>query len=117
MEHGAMTIYLKRGKVWWWAKPANSAVAGWTGIPENAHEHEAAKVTREQNPGAKVLTFCGRCGGTGRYVTMVLNGKPTGPGGECYRCEGKGWQTEGDEVRNAAYDRYAFSTAMRSMLA
>lgn len=33
---------------------------------------------------------CRRCGGTGRFVTGVMNGKPTGPGGPCYRCSGKG---------------------------
>ena len=49
---------------------------------------------------------CRRCAGTGEFVTMVVNGKPTGPGGICYRCNGKGFQTAGDEKRNDNYDRY-----------
>ena len=47
---------------------------------------------------------CPRCGGTGQYVTMVLNGKPSGPGGICYRCEGKGYQKAKDNHRNYWYD-------------
>jgi hypothetical protein len=49
---------------------------------------------------------CGRCGGTGKFVTRVENGVPKGPGGECFRCEGKGYQTKDDEKRNENYDRY-----------
>lgn len=50
---------------------------------------------------AHEITFhCGRCGGTGRYVTMVENGVPKGPGGECYRCQGKGYQRAADAHRN-----------------
>lgn len=52
---------------------------------------------------------CERCSGTGRYVRGNLNGKPAGPGGECFRCLGKGYQTEEDEKRNAAYDIHAFA--------
>ena len=75
---------------------------------------------------------CGQCGGTGRFITGMLNGKLVGPGGICYRCEGKGSLTcctteqhrermtrlaqddvEADEftaccyvVRNDLYDRF-----------
>lgn len=49
---------------------------------------------------------CRRCAGTGEFVTMVVNGVPTGPGGLCYRCRGKGWQTNDDRRRNRAYDMY-----------
>ena len=49
---------------------------------------------------------CGRCAGTGKFITMVVNNKPTGPGGICFRCEGKGYQTEADARRNWGYDRY-----------
>ena len=112
-----MRIYLKRGKFWWWSKPATSTIAGWTGVPETAEERTAAEEVRRQNPGAEVLTFCGRCSGTGRFVTYVENGVAKGPGGECFRCGGKGWQTEEDHKRNAAYDEYAFKEALRQMLA
>ncbi len=64
-----------------------------------------------------VTVRCRRCGGSGRYVTMVVNGRPTGPGGECYRCAGKGAQSEDDGARCWAYDRYSFSRAAAAMLA
>lgn len=39
-------------------------------------------------------TRCQRCAGTGQFITGTENGKPTGPGGICFRCEGKGVQTD-----------------------
>ena len=59
---------------------------------------------------------CRRCSGTGRFVRANLNGKPAGPGGECFRCEGKGYQTKEDSIRNAAYDRHACAQALREMV-
>jgi hypothetical protein len=53
---------------------------------------------------------CGRCAGTGRFITGTLNGVPTGPGGICFRCEGKGFQDERDVKRNDNYDRYYAGT-------
>lgn len=55
---------------------------------------------------------CGRCAATGRFITMLLNGVPTGPGGICFRCGGKGYQTPEDVRRNDAYDRFAAGRAM-----
>ena len=49
---------------------------------------------------------CQRCAGTGRFITYVENGVPRGPGGECYRCRGKGYQTDADSRRNWGYDNY-----------
>ena len=49
---------------------------------------------------------CPRCAGTGQFITMVENGQPKGPGGPCFRCDGKGFQKHGDAMRNAAYDRH-----------
>lgn len=44
---------------------------------------------------------CARCSGTGRFITMIVNGKPTGPAGqECFRCNGKGYHTQADRKRN-----------------
>jgi hypothetical protein len=57
--------------------------------------------------------FCGRCGGTGRYITGSLNGQLTGPGGECFRCNGKGYQTPLDHERNERYDSRAAAAAIR----
>ncbi len=49
---------------------------------------------------------CGRCGGTGRFITGMLNGQLTGPGGECFRCQGKGTQSDHDVRRNEVHDQH-----------
>lgn len=49
---------------------------------------------------------CGRCAATGKFVTMVLNGKPTGPGGICFRCNGKGYHDKKDRQRNEYFDTH-----------
>lgn len=54
-------------------------------------------------------TKCGPCAGTGRFITSVHNGKPTGPGGTCFRCGGKGVQTPKDVARNNYYDNHVRS--------
>jgi hypothetical protein len=75
------------------------------------------KSTGQIHDGQKVVGVrCGRCAGTGRFITRVENGQPVGPGGECFRCEGKGWQTPEDEKRNEAYDQYAAAKAVRAMM-
>lgn len=51
---------------------------------------------------------CKRCAGTGKFITMVENGKPKGPGGDCFRCRGKGVQNDKDVCRNAYYDAHFF---------
>jgi len=56
--------------------------------------------------------LCRRCAGTGQFVTMVLNGRPTGPGGICFRCEGKGSQDYNDGHRNRVYDLHALDKAV-----
>jgi len=48
--------------------------------------------------------YCGRCAGTGQFITGTLNGKPTGPGGDCFRCNGRGKHTQADRKRNAYHD-------------
>jgi hypothetical protein len=56
---------------------------------------------------AKCVRFaCKRCAGTGRFITYVENGIPKGPGGECFRCDGKGEQTLKDARRNAYHDEH-----------
>lgn len=57
---------------------------------------------------------CGRCARTGRYITYTENGAPKGPGGECFRCGGKGEHTRADRRRNLAHDRHAMARAMRA---
>lgn len=49
---------------------------------------------------------CGRCGGTGRFVTGSVNGKLVGPGGICFRCSGKGTHTQNDRRRNDYFDTH-----------
>jgi len=67
--------------------------------------------------GAKAVSFpCARCAGTGQFITQVVNGKPTGPGGICYRCDGKGRQNDADRRRNYGYDSYAFAKAAHAMM-
>lgn len=68
--------------------------------------HPSAKAVRacyqggKPSPEAEIRYYdnaeggrCGRCAGTGQFITGVVNGKPTGPGGICFRCEGKGTQS------------------------
>lgn len=57
---------------------------------------------------------CERCGQTGRFITGSMNGRPTGPGGICYRCGGKGHQTPADRRRNYGYDCHAANVAIRA---
>lgn len=49
---------------------------------------------------------CGRCGGTGQFITMMENGVLKGPGGECFRCKGKGTQNDHDVRRNEVHDQH-----------
>ena len=49
---------------------------------------------------------CRRCAGTGQFITMVINGSPTGPGGECFRCNGKREQSHNDGHRNRVHDEH-----------
>lgn len=65
---------------------------------------------------SQITIPCGRCGGTGRFVTGMVNGKLTGPGGACFRCEGKGHQTAEDRERNYWYDLHALDRAARAMM-
>jgi hypothetical protein len=68
--------------------------------------------------GAERVTFpCRRCAGTGQFITRVENGKPCGPGGQCFRCQGKGFQDDKDRRRNYGYDNYAIAKNFREMMA
>ena len=51
---------------------------------------------------------CDGCNGSGTYYGRgaVVNGKFVGFSGVCYRCRGKGHQTEADRKRNTYYDRH-----------
>jgi hypothetical protein len=53
---------------------------------------------------------CWKCGGSGEFHSggYVLNGKFTGKVGDCYACNGKGWQTAQDLIRCDTYwSKYA----------
>jgi len=78
---------------------------------------EAVELFKAENERVAKLPKCGRCAGTGQFITGMLNGRPTGPGGICYRCEGKGYQHGRDEERNDNYDQGAFLRACREMMA
>ena len=60
---------------------------------------------------------CRRCASTGRFVTMVENGQPKGPGGSCYRCSGNGVQNYQDGHRNRTFDQHMFARAAHAMMA
>lgn len=51
---------------------------------------------------------CDGCNGSGKYYGhgYVENGVFKGHIGKCFRCEGKGHQTDADRVRNRNYDQY-----------
>jgi hypothetical protein len=78
--------------------------------PEHAHGEQWVKASK------LVLVPCRRCAGTGQFITGMLNGKPTGPGGICFRCEGKGARNDADERRNYGYDMHAFQRECRAMM-
>lgn len=59
-------------------------------------------------------TRCPRCVGTGSYITGTVNGKPVGPGGPCFRCAGKGFQTDEDRRRNYGYDNFGQRVSVAS---
>lgn len=48
--------------------------------------------------------YCRRCAGTGQFITYVENGKPKGPGGMCFRCQGKTYHNNADRRRNWGHD-------------
>lgn len=54
----------------------------------------------------RVHVPCRRCVGTGRFITYTENGIPKGPGGACFRCAGKGYQTDADARRNYGADMH-----------
>jgi hypothetical protein len=59
---------------------------------------------------------CGRCAGSGQFVTYVENGKPRGPGGICFRCGGNGRHTQEDRKRNYWHDMFYFAQEARRMM-
>lgn len=48
------------------------------------------------------------CNGSGKFYSggAIVNGSFTGTIGICFRCEGKGWQSEADRKRNRYYDNH-----------
>lgn len=95
-------------------------VHGFTSREFTAHVTQAAgddATPEAMVKAAKSLRFqCPRCAGTGRYTTGLLNGKPTGPGGDCFRCNGVGTQNDSDRRRNWGYDKRAMDRAAEAML-
>lgn len=75
------------------------------GLREDAADAEVAALHGKAHLTEKAR--CGRCAGTGQFITYVENGVPKGPGGECYRCQGKGFTTTADRHRNYGYDNFA----------
>jgi len=67
---------------------------------------EGTKQCSDSDSSVKGSFVCRRCSGTGQFITHVLNGKPQGPGGICFRCEGKSFHTLEDRRRNASFDNH-----------
>jgi hypothetical protein len=80
---------------------------GWTGSIE----------VHDTTMGVDGDFFCGRCAGTGAFITENRNGKPWGPGGECFRCNGKGHHDDADRRRNWGWDMNMFAREARAMFA
>lgn len=80
-------------------------------VPEKLRADAAEAEIAALHGGAKLVGTkpvpCRRCAGTGRFITYVENGVPKGPGGPCYRCNGKGVQTLADHHRNYGFDNFA----------
>lgn len=51
---------------------------------------------------------CDGCNGDGKFygAGAVINGKFVGFVGKCFRCGGKGYQTQKDASRNRYYDSH-----------
>ncbi len=48
---------------------------------------------------------CDGCSGDGQWFRGgIVNGRRVGTSGICYRCHGKGWQSDADRARNTYYD-------------
>lgn len=75
-------------------------------LPKSVVECNECNDCREcdAHPGRNVA--CMQCLRTGMFVTGTLNGKPVGPGGRCFRCQGKGYHTWMDRQRNENYERF-----------
>lgn len=56
-----------------------------------------------------VLGACAPCKATGYYHFQPKDGAAVQTTRTCFRCGGKGYQTQADEARNRGYDRYAAS--------
>jgi hypothetical protein len=87
------------------------AVVAYLGaMSANADETENA---RAYVRAALAVRFpCRRCAATGRFVTYVENGVPRGPGGPCFRCAGRGTQSDEDVRRNYVHDCHYMARAV-----
>lgn len=59
-----------------------------------------------ERDGMEEVHRCARCAGTGAFITCVVNGQPSGPGGSCFRCGGKGRVNGEDRERNWGFDMF-----------
>lgn len=72
-----------------------------------------AKATKVKNTNANPVDVptihdCDGCNGDGKYYGKgyVENGVFKGFVGTCFRCQGKGYQTDDDVKRNYGYDNF-----------
>lgn len=67
---------------------------------------DGRELVRDNDGRVKGSYQCLRCSMTGRFITYVENGIPRGPGGDCYRCDGKGHHDQADRRRNYGADMH-----------
>lgn len=78
-----------------------------TVVVEKRTDNDGQEFTVEfhpPKPTGKTVTCDEGCGGTGLYVKGINNGKVVSDGSPCFRCNGKGVQTDADRTRNYWYD-------------
>lgn len=112
-ESGFENIEAARAAAWAWknADYGRTIVTG--GVDEDGGWFEGTIVVDDDNKNVIGNFGCGRCALTGKFVTYVENGVPKGPGGSCFRCNGKGYHDQADRKRNQYHDEHAIVDALR----
>ena len=77
-------------------------------LPAAVHNSEADSGWAPILPVPEGNVKCDGCRGDGVYYGAggTVNGKFVGFTGPCFRCGGKGSQTESDRIRNRCYDKH-----------
>jgi len=76
-------------------------------MPSYVYSDDDTHKVQAPKPIPAGMHACDGCNGSGTYYGRgsVVNGKFVGFSGVCYRCAGKGHQSDADVKRNRSYDR------------